>query len=95
MRGQGFFVVMNHVINPVIAGVLRSPLHGAASRHLLLLTLRTRRSGRRTRGRTALRWTNAAAGSRKPHEVTEAVRELAAVPAQGPAECSFHGKARL
>ena len=25
MRGQGFFVVMNHVINPVVAGVLRSP----------------------------------------------------------------------
>ena len=47
MRGQGVFVVMNHVINPVIAGVLRSPLHGVASRHLLLLTLRTRRSGRR------------------------------------------------
>lgn len=46
MRGQGVFVVMNHVINPVIAGVLRSPLHGVASRHLLLLTLRTRRSAR-------------------------------------------------
>jgi hypothetical protein len=47
MRGQGVFAVMNHVINPVIAGVLRSPLHGVASRHLLLLTLRARRSGRR------------------------------------------------
>ena len=47
MRGQGVYVVMNHVINPVIAGVLRSPLHGVASMHLLLLTLRARRSGRR------------------------------------------------
>ena len=47
MRGQGVFVVMNHVINPVIAGLLRSPLHGVASRRLLLLTFRARRSGRR------------------------------------------------
>jgi hypothetical protein len=38
---------MNHVINPVIAGLLRSPLDGVASRHLLLLTFRARRSGRR------------------------------------------------
>ena len=38
---------MNHVINAVIAGLLGSALHGVASRHLLLLTLRARRSGRR------------------------------------------------
>ena len=34
------------VLNPLMKALLRSPLHGAASKHMMLLTLTGRKSGR-------------------------------------------------
>jgi len=44
-RAQLWF--LNHLVNPVVRLVLRSPLHAVASGALLLLTYQGRRSGRR------------------------------------------------
>jgi hypothetical protein len=37
---------VNRYVNPVVRTVLRSPAHGLLSRHLMLLTITARRSGR-------------------------------------------------
>jgi hypothetical protein len=37
---------VNRYVNPVVRTVLRSPVHGLLSRHLMLLTVTARRSGR-------------------------------------------------
>ena len=39
--------VRNHVVNPVVRGVARSPAHRLLGRHLVLLTYTGRRTGRR------------------------------------------------
>jgi F420H(2)-dependent quinone reductase len=39
------FAMMNHVVNPVVRALLRSPFHGLASGRLLLITVTGRRSG--------------------------------------------------
>ena len=41
------FTVVNNVVNPVIAAVLRSPAHQLLSHNMLLLTVTGRRSGKR------------------------------------------------
>ena len=41
------FVLLNRVINPLVRWLIRSPLHGLASRRLALITYAGRRSGRR------------------------------------------------
>jgi len=46
-RSMGGFWMTNHVINPVLALVLRSPLGRRMGRHLALLAYRGRRSDRR------------------------------------------------
>ena len=38
--------LINRVVNPVVRGVLRSPVHGVASGRLALITVTGRRSGR-------------------------------------------------
>jgi hypothetical protein len=40
-------VLLRYVGNPIVGTILRSPLHGMLSRHLLLLTVVGRRTGRR------------------------------------------------
>jgi hypothetical protein len=45
--GHGRFAVVNRTANPVLAALLRSPLHGLASGRLALITVTGRRSGRR------------------------------------------------
>ena len=37
---------MQNLYNPIVAGILRSPLHGVMSKSVMLLTYRGRRSGR-------------------------------------------------
>lgn len=39
--------MFRYIINPVIKGVLRSPLHGSMSRFLMVLTFTGRKSGKR------------------------------------------------
>jgi F420H(2)-dependent quinone reductase len=39
------FVFVNKAINPLVRGLLRSPVHGLISSHLALLTVTGRRSG--------------------------------------------------
>ena len=46
MRGRGPFMAMNRTVNPVLRLVLRSPLHGLASRRFALITYTGRKSGR-------------------------------------------------
>jgi F420H(2)-dependent quinone reductase len=46
MRGHGPFTAMNRTINPGLRLVLRSPLHGLASRRFALITYTGRKSGR-------------------------------------------------
>jgi hypothetical protein len=41
------FVVLNRAINPVVRWLIRSPLHGLASRRIALITYTGRRSGHR------------------------------------------------
>jgi len=41
------FRIMNRFVNPLVRGVLRSPIHGLLSGSLLLLTYKGRRTGRR------------------------------------------------
>jgi F420H(2)-dependent quinone reductase len=43
---RGRFRVMNRTVNPVLKAVLRSPLHGLASRRVALVTYTGRKSGR-------------------------------------------------
>jgi hypothetical protein len=45
-EGHAPFAVFNRVGNPAIRLLLRSPLHGAASRSLALISVTGRRSGR-------------------------------------------------
>jgi hypothetical protein len=45
--GHGRFALLNHTGNPILKGVLGSPLHGLASGKLALITVTGRRSGRR------------------------------------------------
>jgi deazaflavin-dependent oxidoreductase (nitroreductase family) len=45
-EGHAPFAVYNRTVNPLIKGVLRSPLHGLVSRRLALVTVTGRRSGR-------------------------------------------------
>jgi len=45
-EGHGRFAVLNRVGNPLVRGLLRSPLHGIADRRLALITVTGRRSGR-------------------------------------------------
>jgi hypothetical protein len=40
-------VLLRYVGNPIVGAILRSPLHGMLSRHLMLLTVVGRRTGRR------------------------------------------------
>ena len=47
VRGHGPFRAMNRTVNPLLAGVLRSPLHRLASGRLALVTYTGRKSGRR------------------------------------------------
>src|SRR5256885_17061294 len=47
MQGRTRFIALNRTVNPVLSLVLRSPLHGLASRRLALITYTGRRSGRR------------------------------------------------
>ena len=44
--GHGRFAVFNRTVNPVVRGVLSSPLHGLADRRLALITVTGRRTGR-------------------------------------------------
>jgi len=44
-HGHAPFAVFNHVVNPSLRGLLRSPLHGLASGRLALITVTGRRSG--------------------------------------------------
>jgi hypothetical protein len=44
--GHGPFAVFNRLGNPAVRLLLRSPLHGLASRQLALITVTGRRSGR-------------------------------------------------
>lgn len=46
MNAHAPFAVINRVGNPAIRALLRSPLHGLASRQLVLLTVTGRRTGR-------------------------------------------------
>src|SRR5205807_3639321 len=46
-HGHGPFAVFNRTANPVLRMVLSSPLHPLVSRHLALITVTGRRSGRR------------------------------------------------
>ena len=41
------FVLLNRVINPLVRWLIRSPLHGLASRRIALITYSGRRSGHR------------------------------------------------
>jgi F420H(2)-dependent quinone reductase len=45
--GRARFVVMNRLVNPFVAGLLRSPLHSLLSGRLALITVTGRRSGTR------------------------------------------------
>src|SRR5437660_12409337 len=45
-RGHAPFAVFNHTGNPVVAALLRSPLHPLVSGRLALITVTGRRSGR-------------------------------------------------
>ena len=45
--GRGRFAVLNRAINPLVRGLLRSPLHRLASRRVALISYTGRRSGRR------------------------------------------------
>jgi hypothetical protein len=45
-KGHGRFAILNRTANPVLGWLLRSPLHGLASRRLTLITYTGRRSGR-------------------------------------------------
>jgi hypothetical protein len=45
--GPRGFVILNRAINPLVRWLIRSPLHGLASRRLALITYTGRRSGRR------------------------------------------------
>jgi deazaflavin-dependent oxidoreductase (nitroreductase family) len=47
MQGHALFAVSNRTANPVVRGVLSSPLHPLLSRNLALITVTGRRSGRR------------------------------------------------
>jgi deazaflavin-dependent oxidoreductase (nitroreductase family) len=40
------FWLMNHLVNPLVRAILRSPVHGMLSRSLLILTYSGRRTGR-------------------------------------------------
>ena len=40
-------VILNRVVNPVLVALLRSPLRGLLSRHVMLITVTGRRTGRR------------------------------------------------
>jgi hypothetical protein len=44
--GHGPFAVVNRAVNPLLAAVLRSPLHRVASGRAALITVTGRRSGR-------------------------------------------------
>src|SRR5919197_826791 len=46
MQRRAAFLAMNRTVNPALRMVLRSPLHGLASRRLALITYTGRRSGR-------------------------------------------------
>jgi hypothetical protein len=46
MRGRGAFQAMNRTVNPLLRGILRSPIHRLASNRLALITYTGRRSGR-------------------------------------------------
>jgi hypothetical protein len=46
-QGHGGFAVLNRTVNPLLRGLLRSPLHRVASGSLALLTVTGRSSGRR------------------------------------------------
>jgi len=45
--GRTSFAVLNRAINPLVAWLIRSPLHWLGSRRLALITYTGRRSGRR------------------------------------------------
>jgi hypothetical protein len=45
--GHGRFSVINRTANPIVKGLLRSPLHGLLSDKYALITVTGRRSGRR------------------------------------------------
>jgi deazaflavin-dependent oxidoreductase (nitroreductase family) len=45
-RGHAPFAISNRTVNPVVKGLLSSPLHRVASGSLLLITVTGRRSGR-------------------------------------------------
>jgi hypothetical protein len=45
-HGHAFFAVFNRTLNPLVKGLLRSPLQGVASGGLVLITVTGRRSGR-------------------------------------------------
>ncbi|MGH2984579.1 MAG: nitroreductase/quinone reductase family protein [Solirubrobacterales bacterium] len=45
-RGHAPFAIFNRTANPVVQGLLRSPLHHAVSGRLALITVTGRRSGR-------------------------------------------------
>lgn len=45
-EGHGRFAVFNRTVNPVVRGVLSSPLHGLLDRGLALITVTGKRSGR-------------------------------------------------
>jgi hypothetical protein len=47
------FVVLNRAINPLVRWLIRSPLHGLASRRNALITYTGRRSGHRYTIRSA------------------------------------------
>lgn len=46
MHGHAFFAVFNRTVNPIVKGLLRSPLHALASSSVALITVTGRRSGR-------------------------------------------------
>lgn len=45
-EGHARFAVFNHTVNPLLKGLLRSPLHSVVSDRLALITITGRRSGR-------------------------------------------------
>ena len=47
---------MRRVVNPVVVAILRSPLHAALSRHVLLVEAPGRRTGRLRRTPVNFRW---------------------------------------
>jgi hypothetical protein len=46
MPSRAPFLAMNRIVNPVLRAILRSPIHGLASRRVALITYTGRHSGR-------------------------------------------------